>query len=115
MFIQDEMNEMTKPSSICFFEHALTQYHKLNVLLQACGHDTCELKKAMIETQESIEKLKAVRVKAEEEFKEKGILFTVVPFEGKEEKKEAPEEPGCYCNTCKKIREERNPAQHGAA
>lgn len=87
-FIQDQMKEIRKPSLTCFLDHGLNEYHQLSVLLQAAGHDTCELDIAMNETFESTLKLKAAREKAEKMFEEKGILFTVVPFE-KEEKSDS--------------------------
>jgi hypothetical protein len=47
----------------------------------AAWHSTSELHEAMKETLESIVKLKAVRKKAVESFKQEGLLFTKIPVD----------------------------------
>jgi hypothetical protein len=78
-FIQERLNELTKPPPVCFYEHSIGVDNELKLTLQAAGHDTTELHAAITETLESIDKLKAARDKAIKLFKQQGILFTVVP------------------------------------
>ena len=80
-FIQDRLDDLMKPSLVCFYEHGLGLDKELNRTLQAAGHDTSELQAAMKIMHESTVKLRGERVKALERFKEQGILFTVVPLE----------------------------------
>jgi Spy/CpxP family protein refolding chaperone len=80
-FIQDRIDDLMKPSVVCFYEHALHGDKELSRTLQAAGHDTSELDAAMKEMLESSVKVRAERVKALERFKEQGILFAVVPLE----------------------------------
>lgn len=78
-FIQGRLNELTKPSLVCFYEHSIAMENEINRTLQAAGHDTTELHAAITETLVRIVKLKAARHQAIERFKEQGVLFTVVP------------------------------------
>ncbi len=96
-FIHDTINTLSKTSVVCFFAHALGEYVQLCTTLKAAGHDTSELNAAMLETEASIVKLKAVRKAAVEKFKQSGVLFTVVPLEKEEVKEEEPETTKCRC------------------
>jgi hypothetical protein len=89
-FIQERLNELTKPSLVCFYEHSIAMENEINRTLQAAGHDTTELHAAITETLESIVKLKAARGQAIERFKEQGVLFTVVPVVPAPKEEEAP-------------------------
>ncbi len=84
-FIQERLNELSKPSVVCLFTHGVGLYDEINRTLQAAGHDTTELHAAITETLESIVKLRAARDKAVERFKQQGILFTVVAVAKEEE------------------------------
>jgi hypothetical protein len=85
LFIQDRLDELTKPCSnpsiVCFYEHGLRGDKELSRTLQAAGHDTSELDAAVKEMHESAVLLKAERIKALRRFEEQGILFAVVPLE----------------------------------
>ena len=71
-----------------YFQAGIEGYHELNLTLHAAGHDTSELHAAIKETLESVVKLKAVRDKAVERFKQQGVLFKVVPVDREEERLE---------------------------
>ncbi len=81
LFIQDRLDELMKPSSVCFYEHALGGDKEVSRTLQAAGHDTSELDTAVKAMHESTVLLKAERIKALRRFREQGILFAVVPLE----------------------------------
>jgi hypothetical protein len=85
--VSARVDTLTRGSSFCHIGHGIEGYHELNLTLQAAGHDTSELHAAIKETLESMVKLKAVRDKAVERFKEQGVLFKVVPIVEKEEER----------------------------
>jgi hypothetical protein len=80
-FIQDRLDDLMKPSLVCFYEHGLRGDKELSRTLQAAGHDTSELDAAVKEMHESTVLLKAERIKALRRFEEQGILYAVVPLE----------------------------------
>lgn len=87
-FIQTRVDALTRGSCYCPFCDGIQQFDALKMTLETAGHATSELHEAIKETIESIEKLKAVRDKAVERFKQEGVLFTVVPVEKEEERLE---------------------------
>ena len=87
-FIHERLYELSKPSVVCLFNHSTQLYYDIQLTLKAAGHDTSELDAAIKETLKSIVKLKAVRDKAVERFKQQGVLFTVVPVDKEEERLE---------------------------
>ena len=87
-FIQARVDALTRGSCYCPFSAGLQGFDELKMTLQAAGHDMSELHEAIKETLESTVKLKAVRDKAVERFKEQGVLFTVVPVDKEEERLE---------------------------
>jgi hypothetical protein len=84
-FIRARVDVLT--TKYCVFNHSIEGYDELKLTLQAAGHDTSELRAAIKETLESIMKLKAVRDKAVEKFKQEGVLFKVVPIVEEEEER----------------------------
>ncbi len=87
-FIHARVDTLTRGSVFCSFVHGIEGYHELNLTLQAAGHDTSELHAAIKETLESVVKLKAVRDKAVQRFKQQGVLFNLVPVDKEEERLE---------------------------
>ena len=86
--VRARVDALTRQGIYCAFGHGIEGYHELNLTLMAAGHDTSELHAAIKETLESMVKLKAVRDKAVERFREQGVLFTVVPVDKEEERLE---------------------------
>ena len=86
--VSARVDALTRGSIYCAFGHGIEGYHELNLTLQAAGHDTSELHAAIQETLESVVKLKAVRDKAVQRFKQQGVLFKVVPVDNEEERLE---------------------------
>ena len=84
-YLNTRVDSMTRVGLYCPFGHGIEGYHELQLTLEAARHDTSELHNAIKETCISIVKLKAVRDKAVERFKQQGILFKVVPVEEEEE------------------------------
>ena len=84
--IRARVDKLSRPSCCCLLTVGIEEYHELNLALMAAGHDTSELHAAIKEMLESMVKLKAVRDKAVERFKQQGVLFKVVPVEEEEEK-----------------------------
>jgi hypothetical protein len=87
LLIHARVDALTRGSCYCPFYTGIQGYHELELTLQAAGHDTSELHEAVKEKIESIEKLKAVRDKAAERFKQQGVLFKVVSIVAKEEER----------------------------
>ena len=85
--VRARVDKLSRPSCCCLLTAGIEEYHELNLTLQAAGHDTSELHAAIKETLESMVKLKAVRDKAVERFKQEGVLFKVVPIVEKEEER----------------------------
>ena len=85
--VSARVDKLSRPSCCCLLTAGIEEYHELNLTLQAAGHDTSELHAAIKETLESMVKLKAVRDKAVERFKEQGVLIKVVPIVEKEEER----------------------------
>ena len=80
-WVRARVDKLSRPSCRCLITAGIEEYHELNLILKAAGHDPTELHAAMKETLESTVKLKAVRDKAVERFKQQGVIIKVVPVD----------------------------------